>query len=177
MASRVRTAQVRIPRQRGHRSVSAHVVDFGRGTQPVVVVVPRRPSLAGRLALALGASLWRGRAEWAPVWGSTGVLTVSAVLSATVPAVGIVVAVPAVLLPVAWAVARRWHPRPAVRRQVRALRTRVFAVSGALAWCATAVLVGPVNWPMFALWLVGTTAAQAVWWRARRALASKPIQP
>ncbi|WP_354641317.1 hypothetical protein [Kitasatospora camelliae] len=177
MGRRVRTTKVQIPRQRGRRQTSAHVIDLGRGTQPLVVVVPHRPSPAGRLALAVGGALWRHRVAWAPSWAGGGIFLTTGVLSAIAPAAGIGFAVPAVLVPAGWFAAKRWHPRSAVRRRARDLRTQVLASSAALAWVGAACLFGPVNWPLFTLWLLGTGAAQAAWWRTRCGLTTKPIQP
>lgn len=179
MGSRIRTTKLTVPAQRGRRrgGPAAHVIDLGRGTQPVVLVVPRRPSLAGQLALATGRLLWRRRIDWAPVWAAGGLFTTTAVLSATAPAAGIALALPAVLVPAAWAAARRWHPRSAVRRRARSLTRPVAAASVGLAWSAAACGFGPANWPLFGLWLAGTTAAQAAWWRQRKTTATTPIQP
>ncbi|MCU7823863.1 hypothetical protein [Kitasatospora sp. DSM 101779] len=179
MGSRIRTTKLTVPTQRGRRrgGPAAHVIDLGRGTQPLVVVVPRQPSLVGQLTLATGRLLWQRRIDWAPVWAAGGLFTTTAVLSAAAPAAGIALAVPAVLVPAGWAAARRWHPRSAVRRRTRALTRPVIVASAALAWSATACLTGPANWPLALLWLAGTTAAQATWWRRRKTTAATPIQP
>ncbi|MEV7182206.1 hypothetical protein [Kitasatospora sp. NPDC093679] len=179
MGSRIRTTKVTVPAQRGRRrgGPAAHVIDLGRGTQPVVLVVPRRQSVAGQLALATGRLLWRRRIDWVPVWAAGGLFLATAVLSAAAPAAGIALAVPAVLVPAGWAAARRWHPRSAVRRRARTLTRPVAAGSLALAWSAAACLAGPANWPLAVLWLAGTTTAQAAWWRRRKTTATTPTQP
>ena len=176
MRSRIRTTKVQIPRQRGRRGApAAHVIDLGRGTTPLVVMIPERPTLTRQLAYATGAVLWRHRAAWAPSWGALGLFAASGLLSVAAPAAGIVLAVPALLVPAGWAIVRRWHPRSAVRRRARALRLPVLVSCSALAWTAAAVLAGPANWPLFGLWLAGTAAGQAAWWRSRRALAATPL--
>ncbi|WP_405018024.1 hypothetical protein OHV05_14540 [Kitasatospora sp. NBC_00070] len=175
MGSRIRKS--RIPRQRGRRSPAAHVIDLGRGTQPLVVVVPQRRPLAGELALATVGALWRGRTDWAPTWAGAALFTATGVLSLAAPAAGLAFAVPALLVPAGWAVVRRWHPRSAVRRRARTLTRHVLAGSAALAWTAAAVLAGPVNWPLAGLLLAGTTAGQAAWWHNRRTLAVTPLTP
>ncbi|MFD7986846.1 hypothetical protein ACFV4M_26170 [Kitasatospora indigofera] len=177
MRSRVRTTKVQLPRQRGQRGPSAHVIDLGRGTAPVVVVVPERPTLGRQLAYATGSALWRHRAAWAPTWAGIGVFTVAGLLAVTAPTAGIVFAVPAVVVPAGWAVARRWHPRSAVRRRARALRLPVLTGSAGLAWLAVACLLGPANWPLFGLWAAATATGQGAWWRSRRTVPTVPLQP
>ncbi|WP_327678565.1 hypothetical protein [Kitasatospora sp. NBC_00458] len=177
--ARPRTTKIVIPQQRGlrrgHRP-TAHVVDLGRGTAPVVLVVPHRPSLAGRVAGATGRALWRRRVAWAPVWAGFGVLGAVGALSA-LPAAAFAFGVPAVLLPAGRLFMARRHPRAAVRRKNRARTRSVTALSAGLAWSALAVWFGPLNGPLAAAWLAGTATAQALWSRRRRALATVPIAP
>ncbi|MFG3051408.1 hypothetical protein ACGFZP_10755 [Kitasatospora sp. NPDC048239] len=176
--ARIRTTKVQIPAQRGRRrsGPAAHVVDLGRGTAPVVLIVPHRPSLAGRVAGATGRALWRRRVAWAPVWAGIGVFGAAGALSA-VPAAALAFAVPAVLLPAGRVFMARRHPRAAVRRKNRARTRSVTALSAGLAWSALAVWFGPLNGPLAAAWLVGTATAQALWSRRRKALATIPIAP
>ncbi|WP_327073849.1 hypothetical protein OG196_23480 [Kitasatospora purpeofusca] len=177
--ARPRTTKIMIPQQRGlrrgHRP-TAHVVDLGRGTAPVVLVVPHRPSLVGRVAGATGRALWRRRVAWAPVWAGLGVFGAAGVLSA-VPAAALALSVPAVLLPAGWALVLRRHPRSAVRRRARAHLRTVTAVSAGLAWSALAVWFGPWNGLLAAAWLAGTATAQTLWSQRRRALTATPITP
>ncbi|MFJ8624256.1 hypothetical protein ACIRD3_15605 [Kitasatospora sp. NPDC093550] len=175
--ARIRTTKVQIPAQRGRgrrRGPAAHVVDLGRGTAPVVLVVPHQPSLSGRLALATGRALWRGRVAWAPVWAGIGVFGAAGVLSA-VPAAALALAVPAVLLPAGWQLAVRRHPRSAVRRKARARTRSVAAWSTGLAWSALAVWFGPANGLLALAWLAGTATAQTLWWQYRRTRATTPL--
>ncbi|MFJ7278145.1 hypothetical protein [Kitasatospora sp. NPDC098663] len=168
--SRTRTTKVQIPAQRGLRrrgAPAAHVLDLGRGTAPVVLVVPHQPSLSGRLALATGRALWRRRVAWAPVWAGIGAFAAAGVLSA-VPATALALAVPAVLLPAGWVLVVRRHPRSTVRREARARTRFVAACSTGLAWAAVAVWFGPANGLLAAAWLAGTVTAQTLWWQRRR---------
>ncbi len=176
MRSRIRTTKVQIPRQRGRRGApAAHVINLGRGTTPLIVMIPERPTLARQLAYAMGSALWRHRAAWAPTWGALGLFTAAGLLSVTAPAAGIVLAVPALLVPAGWAVIRRWHPRSAVRRRARALRLPALLAGAVALWTGAACLFGPVNWPLFGLWAAATAAGQAAWWRTRRIVAAKPL--
>ncbi|MFJ4591322.1 hypothetical protein [Kitasatospora sp. NPDC088861] len=175
--ARIRTTKVQIPAQRQlgrRRAPAAHVLDLGRGTAPVVVVVPQQPSLAGRLALATGRALWRRRVAWAPVWVGIGIFGTAGVLSAA-PAAALALAVPAVLLPAGWTLIVRRHPRSAVRRKARAHTRAVAAWSAGLAWSAAAVWFGPTGGLLAAAWLAGTATAQTLWWRHRRTLATTPL--
>ncbi|MFJ2191122.1 hypothetical protein ACIOJE_24860 [Kitasatospora sp. NPDC087861] len=173
--ARIRTTKLQIPAQRGRRGASAaHVVNLGRGTAPVVLVVPQQPSLAGRLALATGRVLWRRRVAWAPTWFGIGVFAAAGVLSA-VPAAALALAVPAVLLPGGWALIVHRHPRSAVRRKARAHTRAVAAWSVGLAWSALAIWFGPANGLLAAAWLAGIATAQTLWWRHRRTLAVTPL--
>ncbi|MFF2075382.1 hypothetical protein ACFVXG_11605 [Kitasatospora sp. NPDC058162] len=173
--ARIRTTKVQIPQQRGRRgAAAAHVVDLGRGTAPVVLVVPQQPSIAGRLALATGRALWRGRVAWAPTWGGIGAFAAAGVLSAA-PATALALAVPAVLLPAGWALVLRRHPRSAVRRKARARTRSVAAWSAGLVWSALAVWFGPAGGLLALLWLAGTATAQTLWWQRRRKLATTPL--
>ncbi|WP_329488556.1 hypothetical protein OG618_18160 [Kitasatospora sp. NBC_01246] len=177
--ARPRTTKIVIPQQRGQRRghrPTAHVVDLGRGAAPVVLVVPHRPSLAGRVAGATGRALWRRRVAWAPLWAGVGVFGAAGALSA-VPAVAFAFAVPAVLLPAGRLFMARRHPSAAVRRKNRARTSSGTAWSAGLAWLALAVWFGPWNGPLAAAWLVGTATVQAFWSRRRKALAAIPITP
>ncbi|GGV04025.1 hypothetical protein GCM10010495_14600 [Kitasatospora herbaricolor] len=177
MRSRVRTTKVQLPRQRGRRGPSAHVIDLGRGAAPVVVVIPERPTLGRQLAYATGSALWRHRAAWAPTWGALGLFTAAGLLSVAAPAAGIVLTVPALLVPAGWALVRRWHPRSAVRRRARALRLPVLLTSAVALWTGAACLFGTINWPLFGLWAAATATGQAAWWRSRRTVPTVPLQP
>nr|BFD92059.1 hypothetical protein KitaXyl93_34190 [Kitasatospora sp. Xyl93] len=174
--ARIRTTKLQIPAQRGRRGApAAHVVNLGRGTAPVVLVVPQQPSLAGRLALATGRALWRRRVAWAPTWFGIGVFAAAGVLSVAGTPIALVFAVPAVLLPGGWTLIVHRHPRSAVRRKARARTRAVAAWSAGLAWSALAVWFGPTNGLLALLWLVGTATAQTLWWRTRRTLATTPL--
>ncbi|MBP0453466.1 hypothetical protein J5Y04_28550 [Kitasatospora sp. RG8] len=176
--ARIRTTKVQIPAQRGRGrrgAPAAHVVDLGRGTAPVVLVVPRQQSLSGRLALATGRALWRRRITWAPVWAGIGLFGATGLLSATAPAAALSFAVPAVLLPAGWVLVKRRHPRSAVRRRARSLSRHTAAVSAGLGWSAAAVWFGPAGVVLTLLWLAGTATAQILWSRHRRALATTPL--
>ncbi|MER7579969.1 hypothetical protein [Kitasatospora sp. NPDC097691] len=167
--ARIRTTKLQIPAQRGFRrrgAPAAHVVDLGRGTAPVVLVVPHQPSLSGRLALATGRALWRRRIAWAPVWAGIGVFAAAGALSA-VPAAALALAVPAVLLPAGWALA--------VRRKARTRTRSVAALSAGLGWSALAVWFGPTSGLLAVAWLAGTVTAQTLWWQHRRKLATTAL--
>ncbi|MFJ9772727.1 hypothetical protein ACIRVF_16040 [Kitasatospora sp. NPDC101157] len=173
--ARIRTTKIQMPQQRGRRGApAAHVVDLGRGTAPVVLVVPQQRSLSGRLALAIGRAVWRRRVAWAPTWAGIGVFGAAGVLSAA-PAAALALAVPAVLLPAGWALILRRHPRSAVRRKARARTRSVAAWSAGLGWSALAIWFGPANGLLAVAWLAGTATAQTLWWQRRRKLATTPI--
>ncbi|HJD84158.1 hypothetical protein [Kitasatospora aureofaciens] len=170
------TTKLQISAQRGRRGApTAHVVNLGRGTAPVVLVVPQQPSFAGRLALATGRALWRRRVAWAPTWFGIGVFGTAGVLSVAEAPIALVFAVPAVLLPGGWALIAHRHPRSAVRRKARARTRAVAAWSAGLSWSALAVWFGPTNGLLAAAWLAGTAAAQTLWWQCRRKLATTPL--
>ncbi|WP_030062347.1 MULTISPECIES: hypothetical protein [Streptomyces] len=174
---RIRTTKIQIPAQRGRGrrgAPSAHVVDLGRGTAPVVLVVPQQRSLSGRLALAIARAMWRRRVAWAPTWAGIGVFAAAGVLSAA-PAIALALAVPAVLLPAGWALILRRHSRSAVRRKARAHARAVAAMSAGLGWSALAIWFGPVNGLLAVAWLAGTATAQTLWWQRRRKVATTPI--
>ena len=185
MGPRSRTT-IQIPRQRGRRRASAaHLIDFGRGTAPVVLVVPHRPSLLGRTALAAGGALWRHRRACAPTWTALGLYLATAVIRDSVPFAWAPLTAGAVMLPVAGELARRKLPLAAQRRRANALRPAIAAGGGVLGWMAALCAFGPFNTPIALLWLGGTAAAQVLWWRTRQqrrdtaapAPAGKTLQP
>ncbi|MFE2721326.1 hypothetical protein [Kitasatospora sp. NPDC059327] len=177
--SRTRTTKIQIPHQRGRRgsSPTAHVLDLGAGTAPLILVVPQRRSIGDRMVRSAGGALWRHRAAWAPTWAGLAVFGTAGLLSATAPGIALGLAVPALLLPAGWALTARRHPRSAVRRKARARTRAVTALAAVLAWSAAAVWFGPAQSALVLPWLAGTATAQTLWWRRRRALTVTPITP
>ncbi|WP_105970951.1 hypothetical protein [Streptomyces geranii] len=164
MSSRTRTRRVkttagvhtvRLPRQRGRRTA-----------QPVLVVVPERPSIARELAGWAGGLLWRFRHALAPTGIALAVFVVTALLHALAWWSALVLA-PAVAAPIGWLLfVQRRHP---AHRTTLAWRIATAALATlALAWAALAAGFGPLAGPLELLWLLLLLPAQTGWLIVRR---------
>lgn len=172
---------IQIPRQRGRgrrRHPAAQVIDFGRGTAPVVVMAPYRQPLGWQLATAAALGLWRTRAACAPTWAALGLYGSTTLLGAVVPLAWAPLGGLAVALPAGWLLARRRVRLAVHKRRLYELRTPAACLAGVLAWMAAAIGLGAAFAPVAVVWLAGTGSAQALWWRHRRttrALAAVPV--
>ncbi|WP_262063955.1 hypothetical protein [Streptomyces sp. STR69] len=146
-----------------------------RDAQPIVLVVPERPTLTQRAMRALGTWLWETRRSWAPTgiavaaFLATGIVHVLAWWTALVLA-------PAVAVPFGWLT---WvgNRRQTDDRSVRRWRRTVAALATtATAWAALSVAFGPLARPLPLLWLALAITAQVLWLRTRRAAATAPIE-
>lgn len=146
---------VRIPRQRGRR-----------GAQPLVFVMPERPSLAREFGAFAARLLWDHRVRLAPIALGLTALAATAVLHWWAWWSGLILA-PLAAGPLVWLlIAQRRRP---AGRSVTWWRAG-FTVLGtaALAWLALAAGFGPLAGPLFTLWLIIALAAQVAWMVIRR---------
>lgn len=158
MSSRTRTRTpkasagvhtVRIPGRRGRRS------------QPLLIVVPERPSLIRQAFAGLAGAAWVHRRALAP--------TVLAVLAFVLAAVLHVLAwwscflpAAAVVAPLAWLVIlQRGNPVTGSDLAWRIGATSVAAL--AALWMTAAVTFGPVAGPLELLWLLALIGVQTAW--------------
>ncbi|MER5887269.1 hypothetical protein ABT160_25895 [Streptomyces sp. NPDC001941] len=138
-----------------------------RDAQPIVLIVPERPTLLRRAASALGLWLWERRRAWAPAALALLALPAAAVGHVLASWTGLALA-PAAVLPLAWLLRtsrRDAYPDPSVRRWRLAL---ALAATSATAWAALALAFGPTAGPLELLWLATAVAAQVLWLRSRR---------
>lgn len=164
MSSRTRTrvqkvpasaATVRIPRRNGRRSA-----------QPLVFVMPERPSLAREFAAFGVRLLWDHRVGLAPLTLGLTALASAGVLHWWAWWSGLILA-PFATGPLVWLlIAQRRRPAGRSATWWRA----GFTVLGtmALSWLALAAGFGPLAGPLFTLWLIITIAAQVAWLVIRR---------
>ncbi|MEU6918883.1 hypothetical protein [Streptomyces olindensis] len=140
---------VRIPRQRGRRS------------DPFVIVVPERPSLAREALGFVGRGLWTFRRALAPTGLSVLAFLVAGLLHLIAWWSSLVIA-PVAAVPVVWLllVQRR---RPA-RSSALAWRIALAALATfAAVWLALAAGFGPLAGPLALLWLLILIATQTAW--------------
>ncbi|MFM9693852.1 hypothetical protein [Streptomyces europaeiscabiei] len=159
MSSRTRTRRaagvhtVRVPRQRGRRSV------------PFVIVVPERPSLTREALGFAGRMLWRFRRGLAPTGVAVLAFVVAGLLHLTAWWSGLVLA-PAALAPTLWVLLMQ-RRRPA-SGSVLGWRIGLAALATlAAAWLALAAGFGPLTGPLVLLWLLVWIAAQITWFVVR----------
>jgi hypothetical protein len=144
---------VRVPRQRGRRS------------EPFVIVVPERPTLAREFAGFVGRMLWRFRHALAPTGAAVLAFAVAALLHLTAWWSGLVLA-PAALAPALWVLVMQ-RRRP-VSGSVLGWRTGLAVLATlAAAWVALAAGFGPLAGPLPLLWLLTWIAAQTTWFFVR----------
>ncbi|GGU20680.1 hypothetical protein [Streptomyces daghestanicus] len=146
---------VRIPRQRGRRR-----------SDPFVVVVPERPSLAREVLGFLGGLLWRSRRALAPTGLAVLLPVVAGLLHLMAWWSGLVLA-PAAAGPLVWLlIVQRRRPAGGA---VLAWRAGVAALAAsALAWLATAAGCGPLAGALELWWLLMLITAQSAWLVVRR---------
>ncbi|MEV6399579.1 hypothetical protein AB0M39_33140 [Streptomyces sp. NPDC051907] len=162
MSSRTRTRAaksaagvhtVRVPRQRG------------RGSDPLVIVVPERPSLTREALGFIGRLLWRFRSALAPTGLSVVAFVVAALLHLTAWWSGLVLA-PVAALPAVWLLVMQ-RRRPA-RGSTLHWRIGLTALATlAAVWLALAAGFGPLAGPLVLLWLLIWIAAQTTWFIVR----------
>ncbi|MFT2018148.1 hypothetical protein ACMA1D_20245 [Streptomyces sp. 796.1] len=145
---------IRIPRQRGRRS------------QPVVVVVPDRPSWTREALGFAGRMLWRFRRALAPAAAALFALGVTALLHAVAWWSGLALAVVAIV-PLVWLV-RTQHTHPATGTALGWRIALTLVAVTTLVWLALAAGFGPLSAPLLLAWLVLAIGAQAAWLFVRR---------
>ncbi|MCI3276256.1 hypothetical protein [Streptomyces cylindrosporus] len=146
-----------------------------RDAQPIILVVPERPTLAQRAARALGTWLWETRRSWAPTGIAVAALLTTAVLHGLFWWTAFLLAT-ATFAPYGWLVWLTWR-RPADDRSIHHWRKALAALATlAIAWAALAVFFGPLAGPLGLIWLALAITAQALWLRTRRAAASAPVE-
>ncbi|MET7701339.1 hypothetical protein [Streptomyces sp. NPDC005485] len=147
-----------------------------RDAQPIVLIVPERPTLTQRALRALGGWLWDTRRAWSPSGVALAALVAAALMHALFWWTAFVLA-PAALLPFGW-LAWAGVRRPADDRTVRRWRhTLAVLASAATAWAALAVCFGPLAGPLELIWFALAVTAQVLWLRTRRTTAATvPIE-
>ncbi|MFF7371963.1 hypothetical protein [Streptomyces tricolor] len=165
MSSRTRTRMaktaagvhtIHVPRQRGRRR-----------SQPFVVVVPERPSLAREAFGFLGRVLWRFRTALTPTFLAALAWPLTAVLHALAWWSALVLA-PLAVAPVLWL--GFVHIRRPARVAASAWRAGLaLLATTAFAWLALAAGFGPLAGPLELIWLLAWLAAQTAWLIVRRA--------
>lgn len=146
-----------------------------RDAQPIVLVVPERPTLSQRAARALGAWLWETRASWAPVPIALTALLAVTLLHVLAWWTAFLLA-PGAFAPYGWLfwLALR---RPAADRSIRRWRKALAALASlTTSWAAAAVFFGPLAGPLEVIWLALAITAQVLWLRTRRSNATAPIE-
>ncbi|WP_330469340.1 hypothetical protein OG547_35595 (plasmid) [Streptomyces longwoodensis] len=146
---------VRIPRQLGRRR-----------TEPFVIVVPERPSLAREAAAVVGGWLWHSRRALAPTGLAVLALIVAGLLHVMAWWSGLLLA-PTAAGPLVWLLLMQ--RRRSATGSVLAWRTGLAALaSSALAWLAVAAGFGPLAGPLELWWLLTLIVAQTAWLIVRR---------
>ncbi|MGW2821810.1 hypothetical protein ACWC24_12490 [Streptomyces sp. NPDC001443] len=145
---------VRVPRQRGRRS------------EPFVVVVPERPSLASEAAAALGGLLWRSRRALAPTAFALLAFVVAALLHTMAWWSGLLLA-PLAVAPAGWVLFMQ-RRRPATGSVLAWRIGLATLVTVASSWLALAAGFGPLAGSLELLWLLILIAAQTAWLIVRR---------
>ncbi|MFD8034682.1 hypothetical protein ACFV3F_39315 [Streptomyces sp. NPDC059717] len=146
-----------------------------RDAQPIILVVPERPTLAQRAIRSLGSWLWETRRSWAPTGIALAALLTTGMMHVLASWTAFLIAA-AAAVPFGWL---GWVStcRPAddrsIRRWRRALALLAFLTTG---WAALAVAFGPFAHPLPLIWLTLAITAQALWLRTRRAAATDPIE-
>jgi hypothetical protein len=145
-----------------------------RDAQPIVLVVPERPTLTRRAAGALGLWLWEHRRTWAPTGIAVLALPTTALGHAAFWWAGLVLA-PLAAAPLGWLTWMGRH-RPADDRAVRRWRQGlVLLATAAATWASLALAVGPLTGPIGLLWLLITATSQVLWLRTR-STSTDPIE-
>ncbi|MET9293824.1 hypothetical protein [Streptomyces sp. NPDC003077] len=162
-----RSRTVRVPRD----GTTVHIPHQGRGgrqQQPMVVLLPDRPSLTREALGWLGRLLWRRRGALAPTALAVAALPLTALLHAVAWWSGLLLA-PAAVLPLGWlTLTQRRRP---VRGPALAWRAGLAVLgAAAFAWVALATGFGPLAGPMEVVWLLTWLAAQTAWLLVRRSL-------
>ncbi|MEV0177708.1 hypothetical protein AB0I54_00150 [Streptomyces sp. NPDC050625] len=146
-----------------------------RDAQPIVLVVPERPTLAQRAMSAFGAWLWETRGTWAPTGVALAALLATGVLHLLAWWTALLLA-PAAAAPSGW-LAWIGVRRPARDRSIRRWRRALAALATTAAiWAVLAVGFGPFARPLVVIWLALATTAQALWLYTRRTAATEPIE-
>ncbi|OAR24316.1 hypothetical protein A8W25_18020 [Streptomyces sp. ERV7] len=175
MPNRTRPRTTKLPYGHGAARTVHHIPRTRRrDSQPIVLIVPERPTLTRRAATAAGMWFWEQRGTWAP--------TALALLAFVAVAIGHVLAswtglllAPVAALPLGWLV---WTNRrePQADRSVRRWRRALaLLTTTAIVWAACALAFGPTAGPLGLLWLVTAISAQVMWLRARRT-STDPIE-
>ncbi|SEC64719.1 hypothetical protein [Streptomyces sp. PAN_FS17] len=161
MSSRTRTRggaavhTVRIPRQRGRR-----------GSDPFVVVMPERPSLAHQALTGLALMLWDHRRALAPIGFAVLALVAGFLLHTIAWWSGLLLA-PLAAGPLVWLWLMQCRRRGT--GSVLAWRIGVTTLAtSALVWLALAAGFGPLAGPLELIWLLTLITAQTAWLIIRR---------
>ncbi|MET8808139.1 hypothetical protein [Streptomyces sp. NPDC004546] len=146
-----------------------------RDAQPIVLVVPERPTLAQRAFRAIGVWLWETRRSWAPTGMAVAALLASGVVHVLAWWTAIVLA-PAAGIPFGWLAWMNLR-HPADDRSIRRWRRALAALcSVTAAWAALAVGFGPLTRPLPLIWIALTVTAQVLWLRTRHTAKTAPIE-
>ena len=161
MSSRTRTRVQKVPA--GAQTIR---IPKGRRSEPVIVVVPERPSLTRQALMGLALIVWDHRRALAPTSLALLAVGVTTLLHLVAWWSGLVLA-PAALAPLVWlAIVQRQRPAKG-----SSLAWRIaLSVASTLAagWMAAGAIFGPLTGPLELLWLLALIGTQTTWLIVRR---------